>query len=201
MYKYRVEVFDGHKLMLYENICADGYCAELEARKKYPNYTIGQVQRMEDNLENDKLKNISIKGGNIDMIKVMIDKELILYSDEDLASMTKGQLKQLKQDLQCNMEEVSAKKAKYNAENTEAMNSKEYFKRIAKYKTVMANLKRAIAKVNVYEKDADESELKHQEHWLWCFYTIVKNSMTEKAFKELIEETDEKAKYHCTIGE
>ena len=51
MYKYRVEVFDGNKLMLYENICADGYCAELNARKKYPNYKIGSVIKIENKIE------------------------------------------------------------------------------------------------------------------------------------------------------
>ena len=56
MYKYRVEVFDKDKefpfnLMMYETITADGYCAELEARKAYPNCKIGQVTRMSDYIE------------------------------------------------------------------------------------------------------------------------------------------------------
>lgn len=100
-----------------------------------------QIKKINKNLEETKL------------IKLRIGREEIVYSDDDLSTMTRNQLKQLKQDLQCNMEEVSAKKARYQAENNEEYNSKEYFKQIAKYKTVMANLKRAIAKVNTYEID------------------------------------------------
>ena len=54
------------------------------------------------------------------MIKLRIGKEEVVYSDDDLSIMTRDQLKQLKQDLQCNMEEVSAKRARYQAENNEA---------------------------------------------------------------------------------
>ena len=60
------------------------------------------------------------------MIKLRIGRSEIIYSDEDLMNMSRVQLKQLKQDLQCNIEEVSAKKAKYQAENSEEYNSKEY---------------------------------------------------------------------------
>ena len=53
MYKYRVEVFDKDKefpfnLMIYETITADGYCAEIEVRKRVPNYKLGQVIRLEE---------------------------------------------------------------------------------------------------------------------------------------------------------
>lgn len=57
MYKYCVEVYDEDKefpfnLMMYKTITADGYCAELEARKKYPNCKIGKVTRESDYIEN-----------------------------------------------------------------------------------------------------------------------------------------------------
>ena len=115
--------------------------------------------------------------------------------------MTRNQLKQLKQDLQCNMEEVSAKKARYQAENNEEYNSKEYFKQIAKYKTIMANLKRAIAKVNVYETELKENTLKDKEHWLWSFYVNVKHNIDKNEFEKLVKMTDEYVKYHIEIGE
>ena len=56
MYKYRVEVFDKDKefpfnLIMYETITADGYCAELEARKAHPNCKIEQATRMSDYIE------------------------------------------------------------------------------------------------------------------------------------------------------
>ena len=56
MHKYRVEIFDKDeefpsKLIIYETITADGYCAELEARKKYPNAIIGEVTRISNYIE------------------------------------------------------------------------------------------------------------------------------------------------------
>ena len=134
------------------------------------------------------------------LIKLRIGREEIVYSDDDLSTMSREQLKQLKQDLQCNMEEVSAKKARYQAENNEEYNSKEYFKQIAKYKTVIVSLKRAIAKVNVYETELKENTLKDREHWLWCFYTIVKKNLDEDKFNNFVKLTDEKANFSVEIG-
>lgn len=148
-----------------------------------------QIKKINKNLEETKL------------IKLRIGREEIVYSDDDLSTMTRNQLKQLKQDLQCNMEEVSAKKARYQAENNEEYNSKEYFKQIAKYKTVMANLKRAIAKVNTYEIDVKENDLKDREHWLWSFYINVKHGIDENEFNKFVKMTDEYVKYHIEIGE
>ena len=135
------------------------------------------------------------------LVKLRIGRKEIVYSDDDLSTMTRNQLKQLKQDLQCNMEEVSAKKAKYQAENNEEYNSKEYFKQIAKYKTVMASLKRAIAKVNVYETELKENTLRDKEHWLWSFYINVKHNIDENEFNKFVKMTDECVKHHVEIGE
>ena len=135
------------------------------------------------------------------MIKLRIGKEEIVYSDDDLSSMSREQLKQLKQDLQCNMEDVSAKKTRYQAENNEDYNSKEYFKQIAKYKTVMVNLKKAIAKVNVYENEVKDNELKDREHWLWSFYVNVKHTLDKNEFNKFVKMTDEKLGYNVKIGE
>ena len=56
MYKYKVEIFDkNNNLIIYENFTPDGYCAELEARKKYPNYKIGKVIRMSEYIENHQI--------------------------------------------------------------------------------------------------------------------------------------------------
>lgn len=45
------------------------------------------------------------KLGGTKLIKLRIGKEEIVYSDDDLSAMTRNQLKQLKQDLQCNMKD------------------------------------------------------------------------------------------------
>ena len=133
------------------------------------------------------------------MVKVRIGKDEIVYNDEDLQNMSRLQLKQLKQDLQCNMEEVSAKKTMYQANNEEDYNSKEYFKQIAKYKMVIAKIKRSIAKVNVYEKSLHEEEKEDREHWLWNFYSNMKNSIDEDVFKKVVQITDETVGYHVNV--
>lgn len=135
------------------------------------------------------------------MVKVKIGKEEIIYSNEDLISMTKSQLEQLNQDLQCNMEEVSAKRARYMAENNEEYGSKEYYKKIAKYKAVMACIKKSIAKVSAYKRNLKEDGLKKTEHWLWCFYTSVKHNSKNKDFEKYLNLTNEKAGYSIDIGE
>lgn len=129
------------------------------------------------------------------MVKIRIGGDEIIYSDNDLMMMNKVQLKQLKQDLQCNIEDVSAKKARYQAENNEEYNSKEYFKQIAKYKAVISALKHSIAKVNMYFSNLEEDDLKKREHWLWEFYTFAKNNLDVENFKNLKTMTDKKTKY------
>lgn len=47
--EYMVECFnETNKTFHFKVDSADGYCAELEVRKKYPNYKIGEVVRLED---------------------------------------------------------------------------------------------------------------------------------------------------------
>lgn len=135
------------------------------------------------------------------MIKLRIGKEEIIYSDDDLMMMNKSQLKQLKQDLQCNIEDVSAKKTRYQAENNESYNSKEYFKRIAKYKTAISAIKHSIAKVSLYFNNLKEDTFEKNEQWLWQFYISAKNILNFDEFKNIVSMVDEKTKYHIEIGE
>ena len=135
------------------------------------------------------------------MVKVRIDGKDFEYSDEDLSNMSIEQLKQLKRDLQVNVQQVSVKKAKYNAENEEEWNSKEYLKQINKFKGIIFALNSSIAKVSKYEKSAVSELYRNQEHWLWNFYKIVKNSVGEKKFRRFVEETDEKSNYHVEVKE
>ena len=49
---YKVEVFDDKSNIIeYYDDTPDGYCAELNARKKYPNYKIGSVIKIENKIE------------------------------------------------------------------------------------------------------------------------------------------------------
>ena len=135
------------------------------------------------------------------MVKVRIDGKDFEYSDEDLSNMSIEQLKQLKRDLQVNVQQVSVKKAKYNAENEEEWNSKEYLKQINKFKGIIFALNSSIAKVSKYEKSAVSELSRNQEHRQWNFYKIVKNSVGEKKFRRFVEETDEKSNYHVEVKE
>ena len=135
------------------------------------------------------------------MVKVRIDGKDFEYSDEDLSKMNTEQLKQLKRDLQDNVQQVSMRKARYNAENEEEWNSKEYFKQINKYKGVLSALNSSIAKVSRYERQAINESYKSQEHWLWNFYRITRDSINERKFKKFVEETDEKCGYHVEVKE
>ena len=49
---YKVEVFDENdNLIEFIDDTADGYCAELNARKQYPNYKIRKVTRINKSCE------------------------------------------------------------------------------------------------------------------------------------------------------
>ena len=64
MYRYRVELFnENDKLVKYEDYTADGYCAEINARKKYPNYRIENVVRLENETELDDENKKNFKRG------------------------------------------------------------------------------------------------------------------------------------------
>lgn len=49
MYKYMVVCFnETNKVFHFFVESADGYCAEIEVQKRFPNYKIGQVIRLEE---------------------------------------------------------------------------------------------------------------------------------------------------------
>lgn len=63
--EYMVECFnETNKKFHFKVESADGYCAELEVRKKYPNYKISEVIRLEnlyepyENFTENELKNL-----------------------------------------------------------------------------------------------------------------------------------------------
>ena len=63
--EYMVECFnETNKKFHFKVESADGYCAELEVRKKYPNYKIGNVVRLEnlyehyENFTNNDMKDL-----------------------------------------------------------------------------------------------------------------------------------------------
>ena len=134
-------------------------------------------------------------------VKFKINNKLVTYTEDELKLMSREELKGIKRELQANIEEVSAKRATYNATNKESQGSKEYYAKIASYKTVVANLKKSIAYIGSIIQDSRESELSKREHWLWSFYKEVKEHSWKGKFNKFVELADERAKYHVEIGE
>ena len=61
----------------------------------------------------------------------------VRYTAEELRNMSREELKQIKRELQSNIEIVSSKRADYLNYNNDGKNSKEYFNKMAKYKKVI----------------------------------------------------------------
>ena len=134
-------------------------------------------------------------------VKYKNDNKDISYTEEELKSFSKSKLKQINRELQSNIELISARRADYLNHNKDGKNSKEYFRKMANYKKVIAILKNQIMYINGIMNDMEEEDLKKREHYLWCFYMNVKNSTSKRKFAKYLKVTDEFAKYHVEIGE
>ena len=133
-------------------------------------------------------------------IKVKYGKEVVTYTDKELSELSKQQLKQLKADLQNNIEEISAKKSKYINENTEERNSSAYWRKINSYKSATVFCRKAISYVNTFVADAQDDNKSNTEHWLWCYYQESKKLLTTDCIDNIESMADEKAGFHCAFG-
>ena len=118
-------------------------------------------------------------------IKVGKGENQKTYTEEDLAKMSSLELKQLKQELQIGIENISVKISKYRNENTESKNSHEYWAKINTYKAVMNMLKQAIFIAGKYEKEANIKTHKSQERWLYCYYMASKTLLSAEMVKDI----------------
>lgn len=134
-------------------------------------------------------------------IKFKRDGKDVVYTEEELRTFSREKIKSIKGEIQANIEWVSAKRESYNVGNEEEYGSKEYFSKIAQYKSIIAKLRNYITFLNHILETQQESQLKQNEHWLWCFYMNVKNSTRKGKFDKLVRLADERAKYHVEIGE
>lgn len=134
-------------------------------------------------------------------IKFKRDGKSVVYTEEKLYELSRENLKEIKSEIQSNIEQVSSKKEHYKLNNDDEYNSKEYLSKMAQYKSIVVKLKSYIAYINYILSSKHESEMKQREHWLWCFYMNVKNSTRKGKLNKLIKITDERAKYHIEIGE
>lgn len=129
-------------------------------------------------------------------VKIRTKDGEVIYTPKELQNMNKGELKQLKRELQSNIEEVASKRADYNLNNQEKYNSKKYCEKINSYKKVIAILKSQIAYINKFVEKAKRDELQENEQWLYNFYINTKNSIRKNKFEKLIKMTDECTEYH-----
>ena len=132
-------------------------------------------------------------------IKFKRDGKYAIYTEDELRELSREQLKTIKGEIQSNIEQVSITKEKYILNDKEK--SKEYYSKLAQYKSIAIKLKNYITYINHILDSEHESELKKNEHWLWCFYMNVKNCTRKNKFKKFIKATDERAEYHVEIGE
>lgn len=135
------------------------------------------------------------------IIKFKRDGKFVIYTEKELHELSRESLKKIKSEIQSNIEQVSSKKEQYKLNNDEKFNSKEYFSKIAQYKSIAVKLKNYITYINYILDSNHESESKLREHWLWCFYMNIKSSTRKRKLDKLIKITDERAKYHVEIGE
>lgn len=134
-------------------------------------------------------------------VKVRYGKEVVEYSDAELSRMTTQQLKQLKSDLQANIEMISAKRMMYRNTNTEEKNSPVYWEAMARYKGALAMLRRAITHVNSFMAGAPKPEESQDiEHWLYNYYQQSKTLLSPETVERIKDLASEKAGFYIEIG-
>ena len=127
----------------------------------------------------------------------------VIYTPKELQIMSKGELKQIKRELQNNIDEVGLKRADYNLKNQEKYGSKKYLEKINSYKKVITILKSQIVYVNKFIEKCKRDEVQENEHWLYNFYMTTKKSIRKGKFNKIVKLTDECTQYHVDfeIGE
>lgn len=126
----------------------------------------------------------------------------VRYHEEDIKKMNRTEIKQLKAQLQVNLEEVAMRKTRYQCNNNEAKNSDEYWRRMTSYKQSMNIIRREIVYLSGIEKLAEvkpEPEQEREQHWLWCFYQETIDKVNKRTLAKLTEMADARAGYHFDL--
>jgi hypothetical protein len=134
------------------------------------------------------------------IIKFKRNGKTVYYTDEELHRLSRENLKHLKGEIQSNIMQISARKEQYILNNEENC-SKEYWAKIAQYKSITVKLNDYIVYINHILDTNHESELHKREHWFWTFYMNVKKNTRKGKFEKIIKMTDEHVKYHIEVGE
>jgi hypothetical protein len=134
-------------------------------------------------------------------VKLKINNETFVYTEEEILNMDRDELRALKREVQSNIEEISAKRATYIACNKDGYNSKEYYQKLAMYKSLIAKLKKSISYLSKITDDSKREDINKREHWLWNFYINTKNSIRKGKFDKIVKYTDEHVTYHINVEE
>ena len=129
--------------------------------------------------------------------KGTIDEEV--YTNEQIKSMNKNELKSLVAKCQLAQSEISMKRNRYRNENEEDQNSKVFWTKMNKYKQAITIYQRAIFELTEMIKKTEPVKQEDREHWLWCYYQESLKVLSEDMINQLIEMTDNRAKCHITF--
>ena len=120
-----------------------------------------------------------------------------VFTTEQIESMTKDQLKGLKQRCMECIGEIANKRIHYKNENTEEANSKAFWTKMNKYKAAITIQQRYIKYLSDIERAKEpKPDQKANEHWLWCYYQESLKMLTDDMVEQIKEMADNRAKFH-----
>lgn len=120
-----------------------------------------------------------------------------VYTNEQIKSMNKSELKSLVAKCQLAQSEISMKRNRYKNENEEDKNSKVFWTKMNNYKQAITIYQRAIFELTEMIKKAEPTpQQKDNEHWLWCYYQESLKLLTDEMVSQITEMADNRAKYH-----
>ena len=100
-----------------------------------------------------------------------------VFTTEEIESMTKG--------------------SHYKNENTEEINSKEFWTKMNKYKAAITIQQRYIKYLSDVERAKEPTrDQKDNEHWLWCYYQESLKMLTDNMIEQIKEMADNRAEFH-----
>jgi hypothetical protein len=127
--------------------------------------------------------------------KGTIKEEVV--TEEEILSMTKQEIKNLKQRCQSSMNEIALKRNKFRTENELDKGSQEFWRRMYCFKGAIAKYTKALAWLGKIELDAKPpKEKEDKEHWLWCYYQESMKVLTDDMVNQIKELADTRARFH-----
>lgn len=124
----------------------------------------------------------------------------VIILESDILNMDKPSLKVLKMKCQNAINEVSVKRDIFRTDNMLDKNSKEYWRKMFVYKSIITKYTKAIAWLNSLEVNAKPpKQHEDREHWLWCYYQESMKVLTDEMAEQIKEMADSRAKFHCEI--